>query len=377
MFESILIRPNSSRSHPLDYGQMIENLFFYNKTIVHIGRNEIRTLFDLVDVYVLEELLKLSYLEVYYNNSHCGIINRDGILSLDSFGLADVDIEKELYEESYKYRHDKSRSKKFAKKLSRLIKIYELPNALNKSFTEQVKDEKFRRDVLIETVKRFPPIEKVDLDKLRYELEFIDDLNFKIHTNIPFDEKNSTSDTTILSIINCVEDMQVMSEFSSEISLPEYNSAIIRIKTNSLLNKTIKFKKEIEVFNHYVFDESWALREAINNKDLHVKAILPALRNAQKYKEWLHELPSDSNLMREYQEKVEEKNILESLPFKAIKFYLFTGIETILGYVNPEISIPISLGLNAFDTFLFDNIYKQWKPNQFIEKELRPLIKKE
>ena len=53
MFESIIIRPNSYLNHPLDYGQLIENLFFYKKTIAHIGRNEIKTLFSLAEVDVL------------------------------------------------------------------------------------------------------------------------------------------------------------------------------------------------------------------------------------------------------------------------------------------------------------------------------------
>jgi len=162
--------------------------------------------------------------------------------------------------------------------------------------------------------------------------------------------------------------MQVISEFSSEILLPDHRSSIVRIKTNSLIEKTIKSQKEIEVFNHFVFDESWALREAINKKQLHVKAILPILRKAQKYKEWLRDLPADRNLIREYQEKVEEKNILERLDFKAIRFYLFTGAGVILSAIKPEIGIPATLGLSTFDTFLLDSLYKQWKPNQFIEE---------
>ena len=55
MFESIIIRPNSSRSHPLDFGQVIENLFFYGKTIVHIGIDQIKHLYQLADVDVLKE----------------------------------------------------------------------------------------------------------------------------------------------------------------------------------------------------------------------------------------------------------------------------------------------------------------------------------
>lgn len=163
MFESIVIRPNGARNFPIDYGQMIESMLYYGKTVVHIGRGEISSLFDLADVNILEELLKFSDLEMYFNNSHVGIINQDGILSLDSFGLANVDLEKELYEQSFEHSKDEFKSRKFAKKISRLIRVYQLPKTLNEALTEQIKDEDFRKKVLVESIERFPLKEKIDL----------------------------------------------------------------------------------------------------------------------------------------------------------------------------------------------------------------------
>ncbi|CAN5135023.1 hypothetical protein BH11BAC5_BH11BAC5_54180 [soil metagenome] len=96
----------------------------------------------------------------------------------------------------------------------------------------------------------------------------------------------------------------------------------------------------------------------------------------EKYKSWLHNLPDDSNLMSEYQKKVEEKTVLESLPLRAVRFYIFTVASAILGELNPEIAIPTSIALSAFNSFILGNINKKWTPNQFIENEYRPLAKK-
>lgn len=377
MFESILIRPNSSREHSLDFGQLIENLFFYNKTIAHIGRHEIRGLFDLAEVDVLERLLQLEELSVYYNNSHTAIIKQGEIHAVDSVGLANLDLEKELYEESFRYKKDRLRSRKFSKKLSRLIHTYELPADFHKILNEQLNDDDFRNQVLNETIREYQPDFKGEFKELRYELEFVNDTNFKIHTNfdtLGIDVNRIKDDSPILSLINACEDLQVMSEFSAEVSLPEFNSKIIRLKVDSAIEKGVKAKREIEVFSHFAFDKSWALREAVNKKKVHLKAVLQILQKGSKYKEWLQGLPDDSNLMFAYVQKVQEGNILESMPAKAIRFYFFNGLTAILGAINSEVGIPLGLAVSAFDTFLLEKLGKNWKPSQFIEGELRPLL---
>ena len=376
MFDSIIIRPNSSRSHALDCGQMIENLFFYKKTIVHIGRHEIKSLFNLAETDVLEQLLKLPSISIYFNNSHAAICRNDNIRSVDSVGLAELDIEKELYQESLSESNDEYKSRKFAKKISRLIKTYELPKGLNGAMTDQLKDKGFMRKVLVETIKEYYPNLKYDADDLRYDLEFLDEMNFKVHTNIIFNETSPDDvDSPLLAIINTCADLQVMSENLSDISLPEFNSKMIRLKMNSLLQQSSKSSKEIEIFSHFVFDEARALREAINTKKVFLRTLLQPLQKAEKFKEWLNELPNDSNLMYEYLEKIEERSILEKLPFKAIRFYLVNSLGEILSQIDPSISVPLIITLNAFDTFLLSNFSKKWKPNQFIENDLRPLVK--
>lgn len=375
MPETIVIRPNSSRKHPLDYGQMIENLFFYRNTIAHIGRNEIRSLFDLADVDVLERLLSLQDLSVYYNNSHTGVTDTNGIRTVDSFGLANLDLEKELYEESFQHRKDKLRSRKFAKKISRKLKVYELPNNFNKVLIENLRDEQFRKKVLIATVKNYHPNHSWDLESSHYDLEFLDDTRFKIRTDINFDETNLVGlDSPILALVNAVEDLQVMSEFSSEISVPEFNSEIIRMKLNATLESINPQQKGIEVFNHFDLEESWALREAINNKQIHVKAVLNLFDKAQKHRWIIKELPPDIELTLEYIEELRRSTLFDRLPFKAVRFYLFNGAGFILSQLNPEVGIPATIGLNAFDTFLLDKLINKWTPNQFIEGELRPLL---
>ncbi|MDB5276362.1 MAG: hypothetical protein JWR61_1317 [Ferruginibacter sp.] len=375
MFESIIMRPNSDRNYPLDYGQLIENLFFYKNTSVHIGRAEIKSLFDLTDLDVIIELLKHHSLNVYYNNSHTGIINKDEIRSVDSFGLSNFDLEKELYQESFDHGKDALKSKKFAKKLSSLIKVHELPQPFNLVMNEQLKDDVFRNRVVAEMFKNFYPDIQVQQSSQYYNIEFLNDIEFKIHTNIDFKQYDKISiDGPVLAIINGCEDLHVMSENKSEISLPEFNSRIIRLKINSALEKRNNSQVEIDGFNEKIFKNSWALREAINSRTLLIKGALRALEKAEKYKDWLQDLPDNSDLMYEYLNAAQEKSVLEGLPGKTIRFFIFNTIGVGLGVVNPIIGIPAGIAVAAFDTFILDHLIKSWTPNQFIEKHYKPLI---
>lgn len=378
MFDSILMRPNGSYNHPLDYGQLMENLFFYQHTHVHIGRGEICSLFDLTDIDVLVELLKYHGLKVSYNNAHVAVGMQDNYCWVDSIEKANLDIEQELYTEAFEHSQDKKKSERFASKLSKLIKIHSLPTGIADTLNKELQNDGFRNAVIQESFKHYHKSGQIDLTKLRFELEYLDAKNFKIHTNmeeVGADPKQITPTTPILALINGCADIHMMAEGNTEISVPEFNATIVRAKIKTALDQTEKAKQEIEVFSHYVFDSAWALREAINSKRIHVKAALQILRKADKYKSWLQELPNDANLMREYVNKVQEKTIFEKFPAKAIRFYLFNGIAEIINAANPAIAIPLTLAASAFDTFILDQLGKKWKPNQFIENELRPLVK--
>lgn len=353
-------------------------MFFYQKTIAHIGRHEIKHLFNLADVDVLVELLKYHGFSVFYNNSHSGIADQDGKRFIDSFSLAHFDMEKELYQESFTHKGDAKKSKKFAYKLARLIQEYNLPHNFNQSILSDIKNEAFTSKILEESIHDFLPEFVKRIDEFRFELEFLDKDNFKVHTNfdaLGIDPKQFTPDSVLIRIASACEDLQVMAENNSEISTSEQNARAIQTKIKTAIDQGIKSKREIEIFSHYVFNDSWALREAINKKHIHVKAAIQLLRKADRYKQWLQELPGDANLMREYVAKVEEKSILEKMPAKAIRFYLFTGIAEILNTINPAVGMPLIIAASAFDTFLLERLGQQWKPSQFIESELRPLVK--
>ncbi len=362
----------------MDFGQMIESLFFYQQTTVHINRASIQLLLNLAATDVLEELLKYHGLRILYNNSYPTVgIPGDGTYWVDTIGLSDLDVEKELYEESLRSTGDETKSRKFAKKIARQIGIYELPFAVKEILIDQLQDPAFLKAALDETLKVHYPTNTVVPADRRYELEFLASKRFKVHTNLNDNQAIPFHDTSpVLSLINAAVDLQLMAENKSEICLPEFNAKLVRSKVDGVLDKSNHSAQNISRFTMAQFNEAWAIREAINSKDLHVKAILPALRKADRFKGWLNELPDNHDLMYDYLNKVEEKTVLDHIGFKNMKFYFFTTLKTIISAASPVAGLIINPALSVFDTFLVNKMMESWKPSQFVRGDYKKLLKK-
>jgi hypothetical protein len=79
--------------------------------------------------------------------------------------------------------------------------------------------------------------------------------------------------------------------------------------------------------------------------------------------------------LKEYIDKVGEKHWISKISTKAIRFYILASLAAVLkGSFSAEVIIPTTIGLSAFNTFILENLFKQWKPNQFIQNELLPSI---
>ena len=65
------------------------------------------------------------------------------------------------------------------------------------------------------------------------------------------------------------------------------------------------------------------------------------------------------------------------MPGKSARWGIFTGAGIIADVVaTGGIGTAIGLGLGAVDTFYLDKLISGWRPNQFIEDDVKELLKK-
>jgi hypothetical protein len=108
------------------------------------------------------------------------------------------------------------------------------------------------------------------------------------------------------------------------------------------------------------------IREAINSQEKSFSEFLQVLDKAGKFKDWLVGQNPDAQLLESYYQSAVAGSWIEGLPAKTFR-YVFASV---LGFA----SIPAGLAAGAADEFLVDKLIKGWRPNQFVEGQLKKFL---
>jgi len=102
-----------------------------------------------------------------------------------------------------------------------------------------------------------------------------------------------------------------------------------------------------------------------------------------RFKEWVSEIPTHKELLREYDKAILSKSALfAGAPYRAGKLLLFTGIGAGLGAAlgplgagaGGLLGAGADLALSAGDEFFLSKIDLGWKPNQWVRDSALPLL---
>jgi hypothetical protein len=206
-----------------------------------------------------------------------------------------------------------------------------------------------------------------------------DEINRFYHRRIPKTHSSVTPAYFLAHIIDVRKELAFSAESESDIWLSASNSVVLQEKTKSLLARTGRAAKDIDVFHDVVF-EGRDFREAVNTGRRSVDDILKLLDDQQtrKFKAWLSRQPDDAKLVEEFHRTVFARDgWWTKVPFKAGKLSLFAaaglGVDTLVGtaglgvLAGAAMSAGADIALGASDEFLQAKLGKGWKPSQFVE----------
>ena len=151
--------------------------------------------------------------------------------------------------------------------------------------------------------------------------------------------------------------------------LPRLFCAYIDVKFKECLSLKRFSTLEKNEFQNIVVADCPSIRDVMNSKSRTFDDFLTLLDKSEKFKEWIRKANPDDKLVSNYIKDVTSQSWGDKLPTRIIR-YLFTNIVSI-GY--PLVGQDLSLA----DSFLLDKIIKGWRPNHFIEKNLKPFLNAE
>ena len=394
MFKKICIKSKESYASNLDIAFLIDSMLYYGKVVLLVHRNELEILFREFGPDTLKELILSGRLEIKFRNNMLGsIIAPDGKYGISTFKGKNINAHSTLYEIDRKERKNSIKNLAFADEFSSLIPLYEYPKDFDKTIVKDFQNIELLKKQIPTYFNAVAPFYKLPEST---EIEIIQDGNFvgfdtyNVNSNIDLEfltkefRKQNPENTSpvdfsgfLLAIAESKGDIYISSDLESEIVTSDLYSKFIEIEISEIIKKRGKSENEINLFEDYILENCFSLGNAFNEGVISRTDLIKILEKSDKFRKWLEKIPEEKNLLGEYNKAILEKDLSDKLPTKTARFVIFEGIGITLDVLGAGgLGTTIATGLSAFDNFVLDKLIdRKWKPNQFIDKTLKPKVK--
>ncbi|MES2353160.1 MAG: hypothetical protein V4568_01960 [Pseudomonadota bacterium] len=387
MFESILIRGGKLPNHQFDPGFIAEAMLFYKhvRLVCHYGT--LKELLRNIPPFILLWALEQGRLEIFYAHEQPAVFTHKGGTSLETFGFARFgkaettyleDVETCFFESAYRTPQARFAAKRFAK----LVQPMSFEGFDGEVVVSDLEDARFMHDIACDILAILAPEYKVPQD-LRVDVARNAE-GITVETNIDFEaanrsyrfrvpkEHSTLNKAYLMSFLQEAHvDIYFAARLTSEIAASQVSSVILERRFKNVLYQRAHNSEEIGIFSDFVLDNTYAIREAINTGKCNWSDYLKLLEKAQKFRSWLDKQPPDIKLVKEYLKETMTPRWVDKLSFKSLRWAIFNATSFFADHAVPGSGLLPS----AIDTFLLEKIAAGWRPNHFIESQLKPSIK--
>ena len=381
MFESICI------SGDYDLGLLAERAIFYDKVKLIVNEDKLNKLFSKVHpadfISFLEEHREKIQLVYFWVAPVVSTIFPETGKPKITFTSIDED-----YVDPYlDYLWEKGGLKTpeggiidlpLARRLYKLINKDVVPYTTTKKYAEEMEDElrivEQMENFIIKTnpllLKKLPREIKLSLNAIEENQNNVK--RYELHHNL---DRNIIDPMVFLSnYFNVFSTMEVWSRYSTDFQTDKSSSILIEHRLNSLYKKTVTNAEKIEMFNNSIL-KSGCIREVLNSGEKNFLDYVELYEKSRKFKEWIENIPPESDFIQEYLNAVAAKTWVDKLPTKTIRFGIFTGAGLFIDSLGGSgLGTLVGTSLSAVDSFVLDKLLKGWKPNHFIEDEFKSFI---
>lgn len=377
---------------PLDIGMLVECMLFYKETFVVANQSTLRQLFGYFGVDRVVELIEEGLLKIIYAESNVGVITHS-INGIEEHDVAQFSSPQHTYQDELRricidIVGKPGKGRRLARRIQDLIKVKNhegiVLEGARRAFLDQEYVNYSARCVIQELVP-----EKISLDGLVFNTEKsvggmvvstnldFDALNRIYHKYTPPSHSTITTGLILSHTLNVESELFYSSGNVSEIATSGLSASLMSHKISYILEKSLQSSRQIEDFQAFVFDGAKSLREAVNRGVVDLDDLVSVLKNSQKFKKWISGVEPEQNLIKSYYEEVTKKTLVDKLPGKSVRWGLFTGAGLVADAIaTGGIGAAVGVGLGALDSLYLDKLISGWRPNQFIEDDVRPLLRK-
>lgn len=397
MFQRICVRQND-QTFKADIGFIAESLLYYKQVILIAGQQTLPTLLKHGDIGIILDLLSSKLLRICVCEDMLGVgsqINEAGktehvVTKLTSDSLK---TEAYLYETLFRYTGRQGYSRRIVQRILPFVESISFNKEIGDMVRGDLSENTYTKSAICDMIKYYSPDYDITPNQFEYSYTPTGNENwfggktFLFDSNLDFDKINkaiqNNPDGKIISptgvMLNILEtrgDMHIASLLNAEIATSAVHTSLMKLKFKEIYTKTKKSQNEIFQFNEFTLDNGNAIAEILNEGSRDFKDFIKILDKAEKFKNWLTSIQDDKSIIKEYHKAVASDTWIDKLPHKIARWSFFTGTGLELDLVlNNHIATILGVAISFGDAFLIDKIAKGWRPNIFVEQQLKPFVK--
>lgn len=394
MFQTITFRDQNMQigSNPIDIGMLLECMLFYETTNVVATPAILKQLLFDIGIDNLTELTEEGILKIIYTESFAGIKTENEsnlefhapvIFSSLQHTFQDV-IRKNCIELTGK----EGKGRRAARRLEQHVEVIHHDDIVAQGAKEALLDQSYLKKAIPITIKRLLTLSEIPTDIefqtedtpkgiiVRSNIDYIK-INQIYHQFVSPTHSSITPAFIFSNLFDVECDLYFSSNLLSEIATSPLRSDLILERLGYLVNRSQKSKGAISRFNEFVLNDTKTVREAINAKKVDINEMVEIIKKSRKFKDWLKKQSPTADLLKEYYKATTTDSFIDRLPGKTTRWFIFTGIGMAADAIaTGGVGTAVGLTFSALDGFLLDKIIKGWKPSQFIEGDVKSLLKK-
>ena len=171
------------------------------------------------------------------------------------------------------------------------------------------------------------------------------------------------------SLLNASIGLVFAGHYGGDFYTSESESRIIKLRQEHILNRFQIDRSRLTQFQEVVLQGSPSIVDVINRGDRSFEEFLELLSSARKFKHWLKGKSPDESLVAAYLEDITATGWLSRVPGKALRYVIGAAV----GVIEPAAGLTLSAG----DSFLLEKIVSGWRPNHFIESQMKSFVDSE
>jgi hypothetical protein len=206
-------------------------------------------------------------------------------------------------------------------------------------------------------------------------IDFVE-LNELYHRRVPKEIASITPAYILANLLDLEKELYFATTNLSELSSSNLTSKLAEQKIDYVIARSAKSKESLTHFTGFIFKDAKAIRDAVNSNLIDLDELIKVLENSKKFKKWITKVKPNTDLIKAYYEEVTKGTLVDKLPTKSVRWLVFTGLGFVADVIaTGGLGTAVGAAIGALDTFYVDKLIAGWKPNQFIEEDVKKLIR--